>query len=59
MFSNLIHLTMKTLSASAISALYFIVVISIAILVTSCGTGHVSCDAYGQVDNESTEIEKT
>ena len=50
---------MKKLSAGAISALYFIAVISIAILVHSCGTGHVSCDAYGQVDNESTEIEKT
>ncbi len=50
---------MKRLSAGAISALYFIAVISIAILVHSCGTSHVSCDAYGQVDYESTEIEKT
>ena len=34
---------------------WFAVAIAIAVLLVSCGTGHVSCDAYGQnnVDNGS------
>ncbi len=31
---------------------WFTVAITIAVLLVSCGTGHVGCDAYGQNDIE-------
>lgn len=31
---------------------WFAVAITIAVVLVSCGTGHVSCDAYGQNDIE-------
>lgn len=39
-------------------ALALIGLISIAALFASCGTGHVSCDAYGQADNQEIDYSK-
>ena len=35
---------------------WFAVAVLIAVLLVSCGTGHVSCDAYGQNDIEYGDI---
>ena len=49
----------KTLKGrEALVAVALIGLISIAALFVSCGTGHVSCDAYGQVDNQEIDYSK-
>ena len=35
---------------------WFAVAITIAVLLVSCGTGHVSCDAYGQNNVEYGDV---
>ena len=35
---------------------WFAVAITIAVLLVSCGTGHVSCDAYGQNNIEYGDV---
>ena len=39
-----------------IPVVWFSVSLLIALLLVSCGTGHVSCDAYGQNDIEHGDI---
>lgn len=39
-----------------VPVVWFSVSILIAVLLCSCGSGKVSCDAYGSIDN--TEIDK-
>jgi len=49
---------MKKISVGAVVALYFVGVIALAVILSSCGTGHVSCDAYGNIDNVSIDEDK-
>jgi len=42
----------------AVVAFAIIGLITIAALFVSCGTGHVSCDAYGQAEYQETNVSK-
>ena len=37
----------------------FFYILLLALIVASCGTGHVSCDAYGANDNNLEELDKS
>jgi len=41
-----------TKKMSLIAITYLIVIITISILLGSCGSSHTTCDAYGQVNIE-------
>ena len=48
----------KTITLSDVMkiAVPVITVIALVLIMSSCGTGHVSCDAYGQNDIEHGDI---
>lgn len=43
-----------------IAASWFAIIFTIALMLTSCGTGHVTCDAYGDsgLNNQVLENDK-
>ena len=60
---NLLIKNMSTLEKTiqgkeAIVALAIMGLITIAATFVSCGTGHVSCDAYGQAEYQETNVSK-
>ncbi len=46
----------KTITLSDFMKIAIPVVIALVLIMSSCGTGHVSCDAYGQNNIEYGDI---
>lgn len=45
----------STILSVGVATAYFVAILTIALLLGSCGTGHVSCDAYGDSGIHATE----
>ena len=62
LFIYLKSLTMKNLVMKnpglAVSASWFAIISIVALLLTSCGTGYVTCDAYGDSGESVTVLEE-
>ena len=49
------NLLTKTHPATLVAS-WFVIISIVAIGLTSCGTGYVGCDAYGNTDNDAQEF---
>lgn len=45
----------STIFSVGVTTAYFVAILTIALLLGSCGTGHISCDAYGDSGIHTTE----
>ena len=49
------NLLTKTHPATLVVS-WFAIISVVAMVLTSCGAGHVGCDAYGNIDNDTQEF---
>ncbi len=45
----------STILSVGVATAYFVAILTVALLMSSCGTGHVMCDAYGDTGIHTSE----